>query len=466
MELAGPPLLADRIAVEHLTGPLARNLLDAAIAALDAELLDFSVEQFVHDPGASCSVTYPTRCRWRSGEESIETLTATTDLASLPEGVAVLRDDRSGLEVGVWRYPFDPQLPGLADVVLPSRSGATLGAIRGAILSTQVVAYRAGRRAVLHVAAESGAFYVKVVRPHRCERLVHVHAALAAAGVPVPPVLAADGARGIVVLAAMEGATLRSELLDASGRCARSTDASRSTASSVAGMIERIQGAELDGRPARRAPLADADSHARTIIAARPDLRDVVEDTMGRARAVATGTCSSDDASARSVVHGDLHDAQIMVSRSDPSLVGGVVGLLDLDDVGMGDPGDDWASLIGHGIALACHAIDTGSDPVPALSWVDAVWEQCDSAGMDLAATGARAAAVVLSLATGPLRFDEGDPAGAAAATELRVGVAAALARQPAASPTGVLENSHDLVMCGSPPRGTTDASPRTTEEP
>lgn len=483
MERATEPVPGDRsstagTAADQLTGAGVRQLLEAAVNELDAELLDFGVDQFVHDPGVCCSVTYSARCRWRSGAESIETITATTDVAGLSDGAAVLRDDDTGLEVALWRYPFDPQLPGLADVVLPERAGPTLSGIVGPLLSAEVLSYRAGRRAVLHIVGGGAEVYVKVVRPHRAQRLVAVHNALRDAGVSVPTVVASDPGRGIVILSPLAGSTLRGQLLDpaASGsdraRVARLPSAG-SVAAEVQVMIDRIGRVVLDERPARRSPSDDAVTHARTIVDARPDLRGAVESTMGL---VHSGADPARDSTDRTVVHGDLHDAQIMVTgkgaNAGSAIGGGVVGVLDLDDVGVGRRGDDWASLIGHGVALGCHASAHGLDPRPVTAWVDALWERCGSDDSQRRSVALRAAAVTLSLATGPLRAGDAGTNGARPTVDgradevlLRVTAALDMAQRPMAGPGRTLENSHGFVMNRSPRRGRTDAPTPTTEE-
>lgn len=453
-----------------LAGPAAFPMLTAAVRALDAELVDFDVEQFTHDPGVSCSVTYSVRCRWPGGVESSETLTAISDVAGLPDGVAVLADPTSGTEIGLWRYPFDPQLPGLADVVLPERGEATLGGVVGTIRESEVLSYRAGRRAVLRVVGSAGTIYVKVVRPHRSERLTAVHRALIDAGVPAPAVLAADAARGLVVLSALPGVALRSELMAA---CTQQHPAVLAgtldtTADAVGALIDRIAAADLDGRPARRSPADDAAVHARSVVAAYPALSEVVAATMQR---IAADAVDASDASQRCIVHGDLHDAQVLIAveeaespGSGGAMLGSVVGVVDLDDMGVGRLGDDWASLIGHGVALGCHQMLAGADPTPIVEWVDALWARCGDGPMRRS-IGLRSAAVTLSLATGSLRTER-DPRAAATATRLRVEVAAAMAADPEQSPGRTLENSHRSVIGASPRRGRTEASPPTTEEP
>jgi aminoglycoside phosphotransferase (APT) family kinase protein len=108
------------------------------------------------------------------------------------------------------------------------------------------------------------------------------------------------------------------------------------------------------------------------------------------------------------VVHGDVHEAQVIVRRDV------VTGLLDIDDVGPGDPLDDMATLLGH---LRCRARAAevslaGGEPGPAdlpralHAYADRLRagfaEVTDPDELDVVT-----AAVITGLATGPFRVQQ-----------------------------------------------------------
>jgi hypothetical protein len=97
------------------------------------------------------------------------------------------------------------------------------------------------------------------------------------------------------------------------------------------------------------------------------------------------------------VVHGDFYEGQLLIDES-----GRISGVLDIDDVGMGDPLADVANYTAHLIALA----ESYPDAEPRLDAhrraVRAAF--IDRTGIDGAALAAREAVATLALATGPLR--------------------------------------------------------------
>ena len=74
-------------------------------------------------------------------------------------------------EVAVWRYPDDPDLPGLSRAAYPEHMAAIISDLDlvGARVSAQqinlrMIGYRPRRRAVLCVEVSNRRFYVKVLR--------------------------------------------------------------------------------------------------------------------------------------------------------------------------------------------------------------------------------------------------------------------------------------------------------------
>lgn len=391
--VVGPGELRDPVlqGIEFLTGAGAAPMLDAAAGAVGAQAEEFAISQISHDPARSCTVTYTGRWHWADGRSTDETVVAATSIDGPLPGAAVLvaePDTGAEFEVGVWRYPFDPALPGLAATVIPELATERFGDLVGHPVVPTVVSYRPGRRAVVRLDGPSGrTAWAKVLRPSRSARLVEVHRAAVSAGLPVPETLVHHD--GVVVLSHLTGTTLRDRLLV--GRPVPDP-------LQLAPLLARLGALPLDDRPARRRPLADVAAHVESLVATLPDqtprLRRLLEllETERRGDPEAVG--------AGGVVHGDLHDAQLLCTDGDR-----VSGLLDLDDVGRGDRADDLGNLIAHGATMA-----TALGAVhgrPSLEWCDATGSLVDRLGVDPREVARRAAAAALSLATGPLRACE-----------------------------------------------------------
>lgn len=306
-------------AARHLVGTDAADLLRVAVAHAGGRLDEAAVVQVQHRPGLELVARYEALVAWGGAPARRETLLAAATTHGAPAGTLPLEGD--GLEAGVWRYPFDPELPALEAAVTP------VGAEH-----LEVVAYRPTRRAVVRATAPDGTTtYRKVVRPREAAGLAAVHEGLASAGLPVPAVLEADPETGVLTLEGLGGENLRDRLLG-----------SRTGWPPVGQLVELIEAvARVDlgaavGPP--RLSLADATAgHARALLAILPDegqrldrLTSAVAD-IGRV-----------DPSRARTVHGDLYEAQVMVTGDRIS------GLLDLDDVYLGDPLDDAAVAVGH----------------------------------------------------------------------------------------------------------------------
>lgn len=403
-------------AAAHLTGPGAAPLLAAAVAELGLELRAVRVDEVTHEPGRSCTVTYrvDVATAGTGAPAPEEVLVATTSADGPPAGAAVLEAD--GVRVGLWRYPFDPLLPALADAVVPDRAGDLLDRLlldgrrldghhdhptagRGdPVDAVDVVTYRAGRRAVVRLRRQGWEAYLRVMRPQRADRLVLVHTRLAEAGVPVPPVLGADVGRGLVLtgsLSAAGGRMLRDRLGAADG-------GPLPPAVDLAPMLDRLAAVELDGRRARRDPLADVATHVGALSAVLPPEAGRLEELHGRLRVDEPG--DPDAVGAGATVHGDLHDGQVVVSAD-----GRVAGVLDLDDAGTGNRADDLGNLLGHITTMAAATADLGGDADRVRSWAAGIDDLAERCAVDPDEVRRRGAAVALSLATGPFRAREPD---------------------------------------------------------
>lgn len=238
-------------------------------------------------------------------------------------------DDADG-SAYAWRYPEDPLLPGMAAAVEPV---AVAGFLSVPSVSLEVVTLRPCRRAVVRARGGDVDVHLKVVPPDSAQSLVERYLALAASGVRVPEVAAADVARGWVGLATLPGRTL-DECLDSPGSSLMAPDA-------VWSLVESIAAVRLD--PTLEAPVSSlhAARHAWVIGEALPAIG-------ARARRVADRVTARRGVSWHGTVHGDLHPGQLLVDSH-----GRLAGVLDVDGAGVGDVVDDLGRLIAHVMVAA-----------------------------------------------------------------------------------------------------------------
>jgi aminoglycoside phosphotransferase (APT) family kinase protein len=324
----------------HLFGGRARELLSVAIEGAGGRLRRLTSEQALYRPGHDLVVRYEALVDWGDGRPVGETLIAGAAVNGAPAGTMVLQAD--DLEVAVWRYPFDPDLPGLAKAVTPSQAAELVGDIVGNTgigsdhVGLEVRTFRPRRRAAVEATGPAGRAFLKVVRPSEVAGLVAAHNALAAAGLPVPGVLRVEPDLGIVVISAVEGDTLRAALAN------RNLDGA---AAELAGMLDRLGRVEWPDAPAATpGPLVHAPGHALLLEQVVPSERDRLHRLLDR-----IGPAPSDSQEQPAgIVHGDLHEAQVLMAPD-----GAISGLIDLDDAGRGNRADDVANLSAHLLSFA-----------------------------------------------------------------------------------------------------------------
>jgi len=399
MELDDPALPA----VAHLTGPGAVDVVGAAVAAAGGVLHDLRTSHVQYRPGADLVVRYRGEVTWSDGQHvADETLLAAANRGgALPGTVPVVAEaDGRELEASVWRWPFDPLLPALQDAVTPGRGDHVLAPLIGATRSVEVVAYRPTERAVVRVEGAEGRAYVKVVPPAELPALVARHERLLAAGLPVPEVLATTG-EGLVVLAERPGTTFRQRIKD--------DLAGWPTTDHLCALLERLHALPADVPSARGSRTADGRGHAALLAAVLPD-------HAGALSALAERFGAGLDAVQRRsgpMVHGDLHEGQLVVEAS-----GAVSGLLDVDDAGAGDPLDDLATLAAH-LRFRAAVLEPdapGRVRRRLLETSDDLRSRA-AARWGRTATDVTVAAVLVGLATGPFRLQREGWQGAVAAT-------------------------------------------------
>ncbi|WP_433869784.1 phosphotransferase family protein [Saccharopolyspora sp. CA-218241] len=367
--------------LELLTGDGAAELVAGVFSAVGGEVLDWRVRHVDHRPAAGTTAGYRARVRWSGGAVTDEVLGACS--GRLPAGVARLSDGRT--EIGMWRYPHDPDLPALPAAADPERMRgivAELGLRTEEPPRVRLRAYRPRRRAVFQVDVPGTTVFVKVVRPAAARGLHARHRAAVEAGCPVPDALGWTG-DGMVLLAALPGRTLRARLTG--------TEPVDLDVDGVLGVLDALPAGLATTR--RETWGQQAPHYAAVLAAAVPDLGP-------RARAVAAEVDHGTAPEGPDVpVHGDFYESQLVVDG------GRVTGLLDIDTAGTGERLDDAACLLGHLDVLTYrHPARAG-----VISGLGAALQRRFEQRLDPLALRRRVAAVVLSLATGPHRVQEPD---------------------------------------------------------
>jgi aminoglycoside phosphotransferase len=370
-------------AAAHLTGAGASDVLRPAVEATGGELLSCRTSHVQYRPQSDLVVGY--RCEIRRRRIDVtETLLAATTIAGPFAGtlpIEATAPDGNVLSVSVWRWPFDPILVDLSTMVTPRLAGAHLSDLVGVRPQLAVVAYRPIERAVVRVRGSGREIYVKIVPPASTAQIVCRHVALADAGLPVPRVVATGS--GWIAMEALVGTTLRQRLKDGAERLP-SPDRYRE-------LLDALSGIDLADVAPTRSRLADAPHHAAMLGTVLPDARGRLEAITERLSA----HCST--RTTTGTVHGDLHEAQLVVDDTR------VTGLLDIDDVGPGDPLDDVGALVAH---LRFRAVTSGDQRID--GYAERVYCAL-SRDHDASDINRHVAAVLVGLATGPFRIQQPD---------------------------------------------------------
>ena len=371
-------------AAPFLTGPHGADVLEPAIAAAGGELLHAVAKQVIYRPGRDLTVMFAASIAWGGQPPVAETLVAGVDQRGDLAGTVPV--EAGDLRVNVWRYPFDPMLPGLTDAVTDVGVAALLGVAQQAV-QLQVVSFRACRRAVVRV-RQGGAddLYLKVVPPTEVDGLVSRHRALHHAGLAVPEITLVVPERGIVAVRALPGRDLRTALSE--------PDASVPSAAEIVAVLEQFATVELPDASPVLALLRSAPRHAAMLRLVLPDVGPHLDAVLG-------ALADDDRAAPPRTIHGDLHDAQLRIDDD-----GRIVGVLDVDGAGPGDPLDDLARLTAHLHALAMLGDGQGLAPGDprATAYAARMLDEMRLLVDDRVAFDRRVAAALIGLATGPYR--------------------------------------------------------------
>ena len=387
---------ADPDGSQLLTSPEVGELLAAAVTHAGGTLLSWALDHVDAHPQQSTTATYSASVRWPYGErDELLGVSARAGGPAQSDSLAEIFAD-GDREVAVWIYPHDPDLPGLSRAAYAERMAEILTEhhvlgrpVAAADVRLRMIGYRPRRRAVLRVdvsdasGAQPSTVYCKVLRERVFGDVVRRHELLLAAGVPAPEV-AATTPDALMLLRNLPGRPLASAVFDAHEPC---------TAEQIIHLLDAMPGsvAQLERRP----PWSDAVEHyARMVVAAVPRAGDklawLTEQITTGLRAVQLGN---------EPTHGDFHEGQIHVAD------GRIVGVLDVDTVGPGRRADDLACLIAH-LSTIQRMSPSQEARVHRLirAWVPVFDTRVDPTELRL-----RAAAVIISLATGPFRGQEPD---------------------------------------------------------
>ncbi len=376
--------------LELLTGDRVGDLLRAAVSHAGGTLLNWSLDHVDTHPEHSTTATYAAQVQWPFGQrrELLGVSARSGALAASDTNAEIFAD--GSREVAVWLYPDDPDLPGLRRAAYPDQLAELFNTSRvlsrpvaAEQLSVSMIGYRPRRRAVVKLVVNDPAetFYIKVLRPKLFDDVLGKHRLLVEAGVPGPEVALSTDDK-LMVLRELPGRSLARALFEPGDPC---------TAEDLIGILDSmpVAVAGLERRP----PWADAVAHYASMVTvglpeAQPDLDWAVEKITQGLSPYPPGN---------EPTHGDFHEGQLRVSD------GRVVGILDVDTIGPGRRADDLACLIAHLSTIQRMNAEQKAKVTDLLArWVPVFDERVDPIELRL-----RAAAVVISLATGPYRGQE-----------------------------------------------------------
>ena len=368
-----------------LSGPDAGALLTAVATDRGWTITRWSLEHVDHQPGQSTTATYSVKAATRRGARTLLFGFTCRRAGPTKRDANAQTFERDGVRVVAWVYPDDPSLAGLPMITYPSRASELLAGAGlvapGAAVGLRMVTYRPRRRAVVRVQAEGKTWFAKAMKDGRAAWTAERHDLLRAAGVPAPPVDLLRADDDVVVLTGLGGEPLSRAIFD---------EPVPISGESIVTM--------LDGLPAaattlpRRASWASMVEHYASLVAAQAPAE---QDRLTR-MLDALGDLA-DDESATEPTHGDFHEGQVHVAG------GRIVGLLDVDGLGPGRRVDDLACLVAH---LSTIQRMNPQQEARVQSVLDA-WLPVFDERVDPVDLRRRAAAVTISLATGPYRGQE-----------------------------------------------------------
>ena len=356
--------------------------------------------QLLYRPGRYAMVR---NAVWARRGDSSRRFSVTTELARKPRGgsapapatdqvpVAMLQESEFRRS---WVLPFDPVLSGLAEVLSVEGARRIAEPVFGRPCSVRstIVRYRPTKRAVVRFEVRPRGrshgppmiLYVKVLRVDAADTIMRLLPVMATVGDSyVLPTYrpAAD----ILVYPAREGISMREALTGRDSAAIPHPDA-------ILDVLDNLGTLDDPGTPGPSSAVARLDRSMDLLRAALPHHAPALAEIAEEIRA-ALGR----DGIPPVVVHGDFYEGQLLIDEA-----GALAGVLDVDDIGMGDPVMDAANYTAHLVAL-------GESHPEVSSRLDAhrrVFRMAylERSGVDERALGAREAVAGLGLATGPFR--------------------------------------------------------------
>ena len=297
---------------------------------------------------------------------------------------------RVGEPDAIWAFPEDPALPGLAaaaDAELVRRRLRT----RSAHVTVEPLRYRPRRRAVLRYSLDGGGELIgKVVRPGRARRLLALAEPLRSAGLPLAlPV--GQVARGALLLPRLAGTSLRDLLL--TGGVLPPPERVAALPTELHRHCSPLLGGLAADWPAGRCRV----DPGTALCAAQVIARLLPDQACAAARVAETviRLMEEEEPAEEWIVHGDLYENQVMVD-------GERLGLIDLDDLGPGDPLLDAANFSAHLLVLGTSGSPAGARILGYREELRAAFYHRLEA--DPAALSWREAYCLLRLVSGPFR--------------------------------------------------------------
>lgn len=252
--------------------------------------------------------------QWLADADTAEGVAAATD------AVAPGRADLLGAHLVLQDGGADRRLRALAPLVA---DGADL------------VVHRPERRAVVCTGEGEDRTFTKVVRPSRTADLARrMERAADVPGLLAPRVVASDEDSGTIVMSTLPGRTLHDLL--AEGVPAGVGDLVGAAVRTLhSGDIEDVPEHDLAAEVGTTRGLIDLARRHHAL-----EARDL--DALDREATRAASVVAQDGpVGRRGLLHRDLHDKQLLVD-------GDVVGMLDVDTLGVGDPALDLGNLLAH----------------------------------------------------------------------------------------------------------------------
>jgi hypothetical protein len=370
------------------------DVLAAAVSHAGGALVTWRLDQVDTSPRQSTTATYVATVDWPGGRR--------TELlgASARAGGRSGNDDRAVVlgdgerEVAVWVYPDDPDLPGLRRAAVPAELAGVLteygivsGTVRPEDLSVEMISYRPRRRAVVKAMINTGdgveTCFVKVLREPSFGPTLERHEILNRAGIPAP-VVAGATADYLMVLRPMAGRPLAHAIFDEAIPC---------TAENMITLLDALPAA-VASLP-RRPPWTDAVAvYAEMIITALPAVAAPVRWLVAEITSGLAGL-----APGLEPTHGDFHEGQLFVAG------GLITGMGDVDTIGPGRRADDLACMVAHLSTVQ----RMNAEQAAGLTRLINIWMRVFDSRVDPRELRLRAAAVIISLATGPYRAQDPD---------------------------------------------------------